>query len=218
MRWLGLCLALLAWPSFGCRDLRPCRCEPPAGALAKASKTGSPNKAQGVLVATVGQRRITLDRLLERMDELPAARKAVILASKEHRQSFLEELINEELLLAVARERGYQRDPRLQRVIRHHLMQNLTADIERLTSFEGISDGEAKRFFEANPKRFVRGTAKPPFAQIKTSVKVALLKERRAKLHAKFLAETRHRLAITRDLANLELVTKRRAATPRTSR
>ena len=142
------CLASLALLSLAPLSLAAC-----------TAKTTSPQKktttsAAKDAVAQVGDKAITARELEYRIAELSPAQQRHTRSSPKALEALLEQLIEERLILDLARRRGLDRDPRIRRIMHHHLVNLIREDVLEQVKLKKITDEQARRFYDQNKARF----------------------------------------------------------------
>ncbi len=142
---------------------------------------GQPAKAQPVVVAEVGDRRITADDLLTE-----AARDARSRRTPPDKEELLRNMVDREILVQRARKDGLDRDPEVRREFENLLIRRLTdRQLEPRREAVQVSDDDVRHEYESNAARYTRA------AQVRLAM---LFLEADAKLSAARRGEIRARL------------------------
>ena len=144
-----------------------------------------------LIVATIGERVITLGELERQLEEQPVYVR-VRYNTLEKKKEFLDNVIRFELLAQEAIKRGYDKDPEVVFAMKQQMIKMLMAkDMESLVSMQDISEEDVARFYEENKQIYFKPEASRISAIVLNSKKKAdtVL----AKLKSDFEAEPRKR-------------------------
>jgi peptidyl-prolyl cis-trans isomerase C len=134
MRCALVCLLLV-----GCGSKSP--------AATRAGDTGS-------VVARVDGQPITVTDVQRRIDALDPYSKARF-SSPEQRKKFLENMVRFEVLAREAQNRGYDRDPDVQRVVKNQMIETLLRkELDEKLKAQEISDAQVAEYYRKEPAQF----------------------------------------------------------------
>lgn len=128
-----------------------------AGVVAvAAARPGTAAVSDDRVVARVGSRTITVGELEERLAEVPAFQLQVLGDDPDAiRRAFLDQLVEEELLVQAARSEGLDEAEGVQGRIRGLMRAAMLAQVRAEVGHgEGISDEEVARYFEEHQDRY----------------------------------------------------------------
>ncbi len=152
--WLLVSLALFGPSLSGCKEDAAASAPPEAEEEARDPITGLSAVEAAEVLATVGDRRITLGDYassLARMDEFERLRYQ----SEERQKQLLEEMIQLEILAQEARQRGLDKDPEVQLRIQQALRDELLQELRRsLPKPEQISEREVRAHYDAHRSEY----------------------------------------------------------------
>jgi peptidyl-prolyl cis-trans isomerase C len=104
----------------------------------------------GEVVARIDGEVITAGQLQQRLDALDAYSRARFTAPEQKRK-FLENLVRFEVLAREAQDRGYDRDPEVQRALKSEMVRAfLQKEINAKLKPEDATDAEVERYYRAN--------------------------------------------------------------------
>jgi peptidyl-prolyl cis-trans isomerase C len=138
------------------------------------------NKAQPLQkkeLARVNDRRIRLDEFEQEMEQLPQFYK-LQMVSEEGRKKFLQDLINQELLLQEAKKKGLDKDKKILANL-ERLKKGLVINalIEELCEGkDGVSDEEVESYYQANKKEFFLEKVRVRHIMVKTLAEAQKIK------------------------------------------
>lgn len=119
----------------------------PSDLVAK-SKLSEEERAQ--VVATIGEVKITLGELEDRLNEQPAYVR-IRYNAIEKKKEFLDNLVEFELLALEAKSKGYDKDPEVVFAMKQAMIKKLVKDdIADLVKLTDITDEEMKKYYDEN--------------------------------------------------------------------
>jgi hypothetical protein len=134
------------------------------------------------IVATVGREVITVGDVENRLQALsPLARARY--AAPDKRRELVEDMIRVDVLANEARERGYDRDPEVVRLMKQPLIAKLIErDFDAKRSTGDISDAEVQDYYASHPYEFtIPGSGQlRPKDEVKDQIRQRLLRDGRA--------------------------------------
>lgn len=141
-----------------------------------------------VVIAVVGDRKITLRDLEEEIQILPPSMQEQFKAP-ERKKEFLQSLVARQLMLNSARRKGLEDDPQIKILARHALETAMLAKYQEqeIDSKIRITDADVRAYYEAHKSEFVRRDEKGKeipmsYQEAKERARMMLLEERRKTL------------------------------------
>lgn len=105
-------------------------------------------------VAVVGPQRITVEDVARRVEQFSPQQQQLYRHSSAARRRLLEQMIEEELIVAIAKKRGYDRDPRIERALHRLLMNRIREDVAAMVKLDQITEAQARAYYESHPRKF----------------------------------------------------------------
>ncbi len=157
--------------------------------LKETTALNNASSPQGdVVIAVVGDRKITLRDLEDEIQLLPASMQEQ-LKDPQRRKEFLQSLVARQLMLNSARRKGLEDDPQIKILARHALETAILAKYQEqeIDSKIRITDADVRAYYEAHKSEFVRkdekGKESPmSYQEAKERARMMLLEERRKTL------------------------------------
>ena len=180
----------------------------------------STGKKDTATLATVGPTAILATDLAHRINEMAPLVRKRYRRSPRLVEQLVESTIADEMILSVARKRGYDRDPRIQALVRRHLISLVKEDVYKLVTLKSISDQEVDAYIRKHPDKFPAppprqgdaaspaGTDPGPSRQARVLARAALFRERRAQTYDKFLRELSQATPVRRYPDRFDQVTR----------
>lgn len=130
-------------------------CTQQSGSNTEGGPAPSPlREGSGEVVAEVGKTKIHASDVLGRINEKPKLIREQLRKDNRALAQQLDTMIEEELLLQIAKERGYDRDPRIQHMVRLHLMRLVREDIYKTVKLDDVTDAQLKEHYEKHKAGF----------------------------------------------------------------
>ncbi|RJQ50488.1 MAG: peptidylprolyl isomerase [Nitrospiraceae bacterium] len=144
------------------------------------SGCGQKGKSDSPVLAEVGKAKITQDEFTNEISRIPDWAREQF-SNKEGKEKFLEELIKRELIYQDARKMKLDKDPEYLEKKKEFERMSLVALIlkKEVEDKAGVSDEEAKAFFDKNADKFTIGT------KIRASHILVDTEEQAKKIHAR---------------------------------
>jgi len=141
-------------------------------AAATVGVSGCGKKASDPVVARVGNVNITQSQLAARLDELPPYAKEQF-GTPQGMIDFLQRMVDEEVLYQAAKQRGYDRDPEVTKVVdavkRRSMIQTFYQ--KELEAAVQIPDADVQKYYDEHGEQFQQ-RAKIKFRHVMTNTKV----------------------------------------------
>lgn len=163
------------------------------------------------VLATVSGEKITLKEFEEQIRNLPPAYQAVLI-TPEQKERFLDNLILEKLMIQKAIREGLHRKKEIKKRFNAAKNQILIDELIKIKIYDkvGVSDEEAKKFYDTHQQELSRVFKGKGFEEIKQNIKQIIKRDnlKARLLFKKWIEELKKEATITKNLALLGTIEK----------